>query len=51
MVESNRVAVAEPGVELESEKDEEDWERKLDKTTALESEVGDIIARVDKLVE
>jgi hypothetical protein len=45
------VTIAEPRVELESEKDKEDWERELDRSTTLGPSVRDGIAKADKFVE
>jgi len=47
----NKVTIAEPGVELESEKDKEDGERELDRTTMSGPGVRDCIAKADKFVE
>ena len=45
----DKVTIAEPGVELESEKDKEDWERELDRSTT--PGVRDGTAKADKFVE
>jgi len=45
----DKVTIAEPGVELESEKDKEDGERKLDRSTTSKPGVPDGIAKGHKL--
>ena len=47
----DKVTIAEPEVELESEKDKEDGERELDRTTMSGPGVWDGIAKADKFVE
>ena len=45
------VTIAESGVELESEKNKEDWERELDMSVMSGPGVRDGIAKADKFVE
>ena len=47
----DKVTIAEPDVELESEKDKEGGERELDRTTMSGPRVRDGIAKADKFVE
>jgi len=47
----DKVTIAESEVELESEKDKEDWERELDRSTMSGPGVRDGIAKADKFVE
>ncbi len=47
----DKVTIAEPEVELESEKDKEDGERELDRTTMSGPGVRDCIAKAHKFVE
>jgi len=47
----DKITIAEIGVELESERDKEDGERELDRSTASGPGVRDGIAKADKFVE